>query len=323
MVAFPSSFLCRFRTDSIYRSVAGRALQSSLWPDLLRTDAALARGVRWDVRVIVKSIQLMIIMIAVAGVITPLGLYSEAGFGRAMSPRFQHARDESSFGIATPPRSNLSFNRECNWGGPGPIAIPEACPYTEGITILNETHFTLPNNLTREIPDILKEIYSSGTTGWPNTIANYFDIEWRQYSIGVSKYYNNGTAFLTSGYRQMESLIMRNEIMPVEGLLVDLKDGGLGFRNHTLPTALGVGCSWEEDILFIQPETVCVDTNLSLAFSVARPDINRGSVEVSFPEIVSMLERSWRSQYQLPVRSRKVNKNTDTTFFDRSGRTSD
>lgn len=306
--------------DIVFRSVAGRALQSSLWPDLLRTDAALTRGVRWDVQAIVMSVQLTIIMIAIAGVVTPLGLYSEVGFGGAVTPKFQPVLDESSFGIATPPRSNLSFNRECNWGGPGPVAIPEPCPYTEGITILNETHFDLPNNLTKDIPEILKEIYSSGTTGWPNTIANYFDIEWRQYSTGVSRFYNNGTAFLVSTYRQFESMILRNQIVPVEGLLVDLIDGGLGFRNHTLPTSIGLGGRWEEDILFIQPETACVDTNLSLAFSVARPNINRINLEVGFLKLWICQKNLENSLSQLFVKSRESQINADDNFSGRSGK---
>jgi hypothetical protein len=51
-------------------------------------------------------------------------------------------------------------------------------------------------------------------------------------------------------------------------LLVDTIDGGIGFRNHTLPVDVGVGGSWSEDILFIQPESTCVDTNLTLEFTV-------------------------------------------------------
>jgi hypothetical protein len=238
----------------------------------------------------------MTILIAIAGIVTPLGLYNVDGAGRGTSASFQYVFDNGPFGIGTPPRSNLSFGRECNWGGPGPIAIPEPCPYTNDVTFINETHFTLPYNMTREIPDILKEIYSSGTSGWANTIANYFDIEWRHYSTGVSKFYNNGSEFLTPKYIQMQSLIMREDIVPVEGLLVDLIDGGIGFRNHSIPVGVGRGGSWEEDLLFIQPETVCVDTNLSLTFSVARPNINSVSNEVS-KQRISFFDSSLASTY--------------------------
>jgi hypothetical protein len=118
------------------------------------------------------------------------------------------------------------------------------------------------------VPETLREIYSSGTNGFPTTISNYFDIEWRQYSTAKDKFYDNGTEFLIGAYRQMDSLILNDNIQPVEGLLVDTKSGGIGFRNHTIPLDVGQGAIWEEDILFIQPETVCVDTNLTIEFSV-------------------------------------------------------
>lgn len=215
----------------------------------------------------------MTVLIAVAGVVTPLGLYSVFAFGQSTTPTFYHVRDEGPYGIATPPRSNLTFGRECNYGL-GPIAIPIPCPYTSDVSILNETHVNMPYSMTREIPDIVQEIYSSGTNGWANTISNYFDIEWRTWSTGVSKFYNNDTQFLTSSYRQMASVILREDVIPVEGLIVDMQDGGLGFRNHTIPSGVGQGGAWDEDILFIVPETTCVDTNLSLAFDIPTPNIN-------------------------------------------------
>jgi hypothetical protein len=161
--------------------------------------------------------------------------------------------------------------------------VASPCPWDDGATTFNATHFNLQHHLTRDIPEILREIYSSGTVGWPNTVVNYFDIESRQYSTSVSELYNNGSAFLVTDYRPMGTLITKDEIVLVEGLLIDLKDDGVGFRNHTLPTGVGVGGSWEEDILFIQPETVCVDTNLSLAFTIHKRNRENTVTPVSFP----------------------------------------
>lgn len=68
----------------------------------------------------------------------------------------------------------------------------------------------------------------------------------------------------------MQSLVLNDKIEAVESLLVDTKTGGIGFRNHTVP-AIGFenGVFWNEDILFVEPETVCVNTNTTLDFEIA------------------------------------------------------
>lgn len=57
------------------RTVASRALQSSYWPDLLRTDSVRTHGVRKDIVLLTHFGTLMGVLITVAGVVTPLGLY--------------------------------------------------------------------------------------------------------------------------------------------------------------------------------------------------------------------------------------------------------
>jgi hypothetical protein len=61
---------------------------------------------------------------------------------------------------------------------------------------------------------------------------------------------------------------MDDNILLVEGLIVDTRDGGIGFRNHSAPPPREYASTWSEDILFIQPQTQCVDTNLTLDFSI-------------------------------------------------------
>lgn len=231
-----------------------------------------------------KSIQLMKLLIAIAGIITPLGLYSVVSTGKAVTPAFEFVNDTSPFGFATPPRSDGGYSRFCSSGN-GAFSTKAPCPYTPDVVIVNETWVEYPYNMTTAIPEIIREIYSSGTAGFPSTISNYWDIEWRQYSKEVKTAFNNGTEYLVGRYRQMASLILRDEIVPVEGLLVDTIDGGLGFRNHTIPTNAGKGGSWEEDILFIQPATACVDTNLSMSFTVS----NNGTGKIG--ENVRLVDR--------------------------------
>jgi hypothetical protein len=80
--------------------------------------------------------------------------------------------------------------------------------------------------------------------------------------------FNNGSAYLVGTYRNVQSLILNNATEVVEGLVVDMIKGGVGFRNHTIPPGFSHGVTWEEDLLFVEPETVCVDTNLTLDYTV-------------------------------------------------------
>jgi hypothetical protein len=118
------------------------------------------------------------------------------------------------------------------------------------------------------IPQVVKDVYDSGVDN-KTTISNYFDIQWRRYLTTSSDTFNNGTTYLVGSFRNMDSLILNNATEPVEGLIVDTQKGGIGFRNHTVPPSFQHGVTWEEDILFIEPESVCVDTNLTIDFSVS------------------------------------------------------
>ncbi|GMG07915.1 unnamed protein product [Aspergillus oryzae] len=42
--------------------------------------------------------------------------------------------------------------------------------------------------------------------------------------------------------------------------------GRIGFRNHTVPVDVPTGARWTEDILFIEPEARCVNTNLTVDY---------------------------------------------------------
>ena len=229
-------------------------------------------------------------LIAIAGIITPLGLYSAVAPADSIVPTFSYAKDLSPFGTSTPPRSNLSLARTCSSGHGAFMQGPAACPYTNDLVIETgygngTVNFEFPHDLTTDVPNILREIYGSGTADLRTTISNYFDIEYRLYSTVTSKYRNNGSAFLVGAYRQMDSIILNDNVQPVEGLVVDTKNGGVGLRNHTIPTDIGRGGTWEEDLLFIEPETACVDTNLTLDFTVS------SDLTGNFAQNISLVDR--------------------------------
>lgn len=217
------------------------------------------------------TIQLTAALIAIAGVVTPLGLYDALEPSAKKTPSFAYASDPSSFGVITPPRSNLSFSRTCS-SGHGSLQGPAPCPYSGNTVVFSWNGTTyewdFPGGYSTEVAPIVQEIYSSGTRGIRTTISNYFDIQWRLYSPTVDPNKDNGTAFLTGSYQFIENRVLSNVTMPVEGLIVDTKAGGIGFRNHTLPQGLKYGAIWVEELLFIEPETSCVNTNLTLDFTV-------------------------------------------------------
>lgn len=51
--------------------------------------------------------------------------------------------------------------------------------------------------------------------------------------------------------------------------MVDRKQGSIVFWNHTLPAGYSKGVTWSEDLLFMEPEVECVNTNLTIDFEIS------------------------------------------------------
>jgi hypothetical protein len=128
--------------------------------------------------------------------------------------------------------------------------------------------FEYPYGVNMSVPSILIDTYSSGTSN--TTVSNYWDIQYRRTVTTASSLLNNGTAYLIGAYRNVQSLALNNATQAVEGLVVDTVRGGVGLRNHTAPLEFQYGATWTEDLLFIEPDTVCVDTNLTLDYKVTQ-----------------------------------------------------
>ncbi|UPK91983.1 hypothetical protein LCI18_002918 [Fusarium solani-melongenae] len=115
---------------------------------------------------------------------------------------------------------------------------------------------TVLGSIDPNVPDILRDIYTSGTQYKRTTISNYFDIEWRQTTTQYDRQLNNG-------------------------LIVDAKRGQIGFRNHTIPSGYPLGVTWTEDILFWEPDVECVDTNTTFDFEMTTSSQTNTGVSVS------------------------------------------
>ncbi|KAL2062708.1 hypothetical protein VTL71DRAFT_5780 [Oculimacula yallundae] len=267
VLTFILSAILRDKNSAATWTVASSALHRSYWPNILQSDDARNHGVRRDIILLTYFITFMGALIAIAGIVTPLGLYETLLPTDNVQTPFQYLKDSSPFGYGTPPRSNLTFNRKC--GGWTPLP----CPYSNTIVVtkldqIGNGTIDVPYGYNNSIPDVITQTYSSGI-GDDSTISNYFDIQYRRHQSTIDPEVNNGSKFLVGTYRQMQSVILNDAVQAVEGLIVDTKNGGIGFRNHTVPPGFKYGASWEEDILFIEPETVCVDTNTTLDFTIA------------------------------------------------------
>ncbi|EQL03703.1 hypothetical protein OCS_00583 [Ophiocordyceps sinensis CO18] len=252
-------------------TVSAKVLQQSYWPFFLRSDDSYDQGVRGSVLWISKSIPVLSILLSATSVITPLGLYSSTAAGKPVRATFVHVPDASSFGLhGTMTRANYSVTRACGTvthAGASFRYDSRPCPLSDdGYGHLpNSSKPDSPCCLDVSLPAAIRDRFSSGFRN--TTVSNSLDIQWRQYTLTTRAGYLNGSAFMAGRYRNVQSLLFEETRIPIEGLIVDTIRGGIGFRNHTVPIGFHRPVTWQEDLLFIEPETVCVDTNLTLDYT--------------------------------------------------------
>lgn len=249
---------------TIYRSVLGRLLHSSRWPTFLRASSATSDQVN---RRVIASEWLqtgILAIVTIASIVTPLGLYDaiEPSNKPTVEP-FNYLHDNSPFGYGTPPRSQAPFSRVCgtDYACPGQ-QLNKSC-HTQGLTEVctNVSYSPL-------VPSDIRNLFNQGGQQISPTVAGLFDIQWRSYSNWSSGGFSTLPWFQRQEYRELSNLVLNNKIEVVEGLVVDMITGGIGFRNHTAPGTSTYGRTWMEDILFIEPETQCVDLNISVDFRI-------------------------------------------------------
>ena len=254
------------------RSVAGRVLHNSNWPTLLRTDGAAGKGVKRSVQTISWARALGLVLISVAGVVTPLGLYEDLVVTGSKSVLFTNAIDNGPFGFARLPRSELGFNRMCGF------ILPILCPgiddpYSRVDFPNDSTTITMDYGWDGRIPQSRYEYFESGLSRNSSTISSFWDIEWRAYNYQQQQTtqlnFMNGSKYVVGTFQNFDSLFLSGGVHLVDGLIVNSDTGAIGLRNHSVPVNLNNSiASWEEDILFVEPESVCVPNNLTLQFTI-------------------------------------------------------
>jgi hypothetical protein len=240
----------------------------------------------------------MLMLLAVTAIVTPLGLHEGIVADPAKeNVAFHYVRDTTPMGYGTSPRIETSWSRVCGAFD----VLPCVNDDNEASTSRNST--TIQVNFTKNwydsrISQQVVDVFQSGVPDLGATFSGPFDIQFRSYVESVVDDLNrtmssgplidNGTVRTVGIYQPLSSLVLSDDLLAVEGLIVDMKNGGIGFRNHSAPSFSPFGSAWSEDLLFIVPETVCVDTNLTFDFQVARTrseeDLARG--RMFKPEIV-------------------------------------
>lgn len=251
-------------------SVVERSLLSSLWPLFLRADSTASRGVDRRIRLLTWLRPLALGLVTIAAVVTPLGLYDDVLPSRKeQDVEFVYMPDSGPMGYGTPARASdsIGYTRVCG------DFLPMQCPGTTVEIIFSGNSSAMQANITNDdydirIPRKLAELYQSGLAEQPQSVSSFFDIQSRQYSFQNQSGILNNERYVVDSFRFLTSVILNDAIEPVEGLVVNTQTGGIAFRNHTVPVGLKYGAEWTEDLLWIEPETACVDTNISVEFKI-------------------------------------------------------
>lgn len=265
--------LLKDKHTAVTWSVVERNLLSSHWPLFLRADSTASQGVDRSIRLLTWIRPLALLLIMIAAVCTPLGLYDDVLPDRStQSLRMVYVPDTGPFVFGTPPRGTQFSNRKCHNS-----QMPAQCP---GTTDVVETSMSydddgsllqgnaLWDNIDMRIPKSLAKLYQSGLKDQPGSVSSFYDIQTRQYGYAQANGYMHNDNFITDGFQYLSTVVLNDAIEPFEGLIVDTKSGSIGFRNHTVPDGPGLGAEWSEDLLFIEPDTQCVSMNVSLEFRV-------------------------------------------------------
>lgn len=225
--------------SAISWSGVARRLHSSLWPTLLRADSVSARGVGPRVSLVSWLIVVGSFLIAVAGVVTPLGLRSSIAVSSSSSAlNAFHVPDTSPIGLASSFREGYGYSRLCE--------NRLGCPRTNDIN-------------TSKVPQSLIDTFSS-------TAQGPFNMQFRRYHQSSYANIDGGSPITIGTMSMLQSLVLRDDIFAVEGLIVDLSDSpGVGLWNHTLPH-LQMGGSWTQDVLWLEPVSSCVNLNLTVDY---------------------------------------------------------
>lgn len=261
----------RVGSDGIARTVVVRQIQTSTWPTILRTDATARQNV--DKRALLLSYGQVgfAALTVLSSIITPLGLHETNKFADQSNVAFKYVPDLSGFGNNTMTRPRMPLSRDCHietYFCPGAIAPGSEYHQASYNTSANPKH-----TATTQIPNNTTSMFTSATNG--TSIASIFDIQFRTWENHTSAYFNKGQPYPRGIVQYLTSLLPTNDVELLEGIVADMRSGGIGFRNHSVPMGISHPSQWTEDILWLEPDISCVNTNLSFRIELGDDPLSK------------------------------------------------
>ncbi|KAH8553473.1 hypothetical protein BGW37DRAFT_485866 [Umbelopsis sp. PMI_123] len=233
-------------------SVFVRTLHYSSWPTVLSTDVSNTTNVDKPVKWIDTLSTAIMIISTIAGVITPLGLlptFRQEATSAALYP----VNDNKLSYIPITPRINYSETRHCS----GYLFQPAACPGQTSVNVTGQTYLQtdlgIPQNIT--------------TAFTSTTHASPFDLQYRRFVLSNSQYNSSGL-FSKPQLSIANSVVLKNQLYAISGLIIDTTDTpGVGIGDIQVPI-LPHGATWNQEMLWIEPVTSCVDMNFTLNYQL-------------------------------------------------------
>ena len=291
-----------------------RSLAGTDWPVILRTDATQKRTVDTKVRVLNLAYIATTVLLAVAAVVTPAGLYDAISSGGdiTLAP-FTLVEDKGALGRLPRPATPQAW-RDCSipYNVENGTYLYVDCPGNtpQNFTIRTNAsgtfqHFDDSYNIT--MPRYSPEIFHSGLKRFASSVSSFFDIQSRVVKLVRSNdFFNFDHPTPVEGFQHVTSTVVEDEILAVSGLIIDARtvSPGIGFRNHSLPPSSPLGSQWQEDLLWLELDTACVDMNLSVEFGVDYLGADSAGVDTSYSLIDDggfvNLDVSQRPMFALP-----------------------
>ncbi|KAG2184425.1 hypothetical protein INT43_000334 [Umbelopsis isabellina] len=232
-------------------STIGAMIQNSPWPVILRTDAVRSLKVQASINAIAKLTLIGTFLIALTGIVTPLGLQDIIIDMDSTLQTMSYVKDNGPMGEVTSPRSKYQENRLCgDWPSQG-------CPGS-------------PVGLSGGSSSVSAQVAANITSTFNSTdYQSPFNIQYRRYTTQVQGGVNNNQPMTIGALNKMQSFILGDDLIAVEGAIVDTTNNpGIGLMQHSFPNEEGES-SWSREILWLEPESACVDTNLTVRYQIS------------------------------------------------------
>ncbi|KAJ2958317.1 hypothetical protein NQZ79_g6085 [Umbelopsis isabellina] len=234
-------------------SVFVRILHYSSWPTILSTDASSTSHTEKPVKRIDMLSNIIMILVTITGVITPLGLIPVVS-QVPVDLSLHLLPDLQPLSLAITNRSLYVEERQCLSTLQLSVA---ACP---GRTLTNVTgQPILQTDLT--IPQNISDTFTSTNHTSP------FDLQYRRYIMSTNDM-NSTHLHPVPDITISDSVLLSNSLFAVEGLIIDTTESpGVGIGNLQVPY-LPHGATWSQEMLWIEPETACVDLGFTVNFKL-------------------------------------------------------